>query len=118
MRKFGKIVFWAGLLFVGIQIFNLSSRDTIDYKPLTHEQEISQGFSPLTGEHKKLKSMLLTALKDPDSYSHIKTSYVDTKEHLIVTMTYRAKNSFGALAVNTFSAITKPNGDVVKIIEN
>ena len=37
------------------------------------------------------------SLNDPESYEHIKTTYKDFNDFIIVNATFAAKNGFGAL---------------------
>lgn len=79
-------------------------------------KRIEQGFSAWSGEHRKLTELLKSSLKDPDSYEHEKTIYVDKGSYLVVITTYRAKNSFGALDLGMITAKTSIDGDVLEVI--
>lgn len=89
--------------------------------PLTKEQkrikQIEDGFSPFNGSHTQLTRYIRKTLKDPDSYEHIETVYIDEQEHLIVRTKYRAKNSFGGYVVESVTAKADINGDLIQIIK-
>jgi hypothetical protein len=55
-------------------------------------------------------------LKDPDSFEHISTSGIQEKDFTILTMKYRAKNSFNGFTIGIIKA--KVNGDceILKIL--
>ena len=56
-------------------------------------------------------------MKDPSSYDHVKTVYFDRGSYLLVTTTYRGKNSFGALVLETTTAKVNLNGDILEIVQ-
>lgn len=80
------------------------------------EQQIRKGFSAFDGSHRKLESLVKETLKDPSSYDHVKTTFVDQGTKLTVYMTYRAKNSFGAIVPGVIVAETSLEGDVIRVI--
>lgn len=88
--------------------------------PLTAEQQrtarIEAGFSVWDGAHRKLEKLIETNLKDPDSYEHIETKYIDKQDHILVYMKYRAKNSFGGFVIGNVVAKCSLDGDVLEII--
>ncbi len=47
---------------------------------------------------------LLKELKRPKSFQHVETTYKDNGDHLIVQMTYRAKNAYGGLILQNITA--------------
>jgi hypothetical protein len=80
-------------------------------------KKISNQFSGWDGAHIKLERLVKENLKDPDSYEHVKSLYNDHKTYLIVELTYRAKNSFGAKVLGSVQAKVDINsGTVLKII--
>ena len=59
---------------------------------------INKQFSAWNGAHIKLERMVKEGLKDPSSFDHVSTRYVDNGDNtLSVLMKYRAKNSYGAI---------------------
>jgi len=63
------------------------------------------------GAHKNLRAHVVQSLKDPASFEHVESIYSDEKDHLIVAMTYRARNSYGAAVVETTRARCTLAGD-------
>ena len=106
---------WGAALFavliVGVTFYQCNRPS----KPLTRTEKIERAFSPFSGAHRELQSTIKNSLKDPDSYEHINTGYVDKGDYLIVTTTYRAKNSFGGMVVETVKAKSDLKGKVILI---
>lgn len=75
-------------------------------------ENIKQSFNR-DGSHKMTTRLVKMRLKDPDSFQHINTSYVENENHLDITMTYRAKNSFGGYTQSTIKSQAKPNGELI-----
>jgi len=61
-------------------------------------------FSLWDGSHKGLVDLVKQNLNDKKSFEHDKTTYIDKGTYLIVKMTYRAKNGFGALILQNVTA--------------
>lgn len=80
-----------------------------------HQLAIESGFSAYDGHHKKLKEKVIESLKDPSSFEHVQTTYIDKDNFIEVHMTYRAKNSFGAITTQSISAVADLNGNIIKI---
>lgn len=75
------------------------------YKPKAmREKEIVKQFSAWDGSHTQFERMIKNVLKDPDSYEHIETKYIDKEQHIIVITKYRARNSFGGYVVESKAA--------------
>lgn len=55
--------------------------------------------APVTRQHRALKRAVLRHMKDPDSFEHIETRTTEADENgnHNLTMTYRARNSFGGM---------------------
>ena len=68
------------------------------------EKEIVKQFSAWDGSHTQFERMIKNVLKDPDSYEHIETKYIDKEQHIIVITKYRARNSFGGYVVESKAA--------------
>ncbi len=56
-------------------------------------------------------------MNDPGSYDHDKTVYWDMGDHLVVRTTFRGKNAFGGMVINSIKAKVSLNGQVLQIIE-
>ena len=68
----------------------------------------------LTG---RLTKLIKASMKDPDSYQHVETSYWDMRDHLVVRQTFRGRNAFGGMMVNTVKAKVDLDGKVLEVIE-
>lgn len=78
------------------------------------EDTITSQFSSIDGSHKTLKSFTKDAIRDPDSFQHIKTVYKRTKPGYIeVHMTFRARNGFGGMTIGTARGIYTEDGYVI-----
>ena len=73
--------------------------------------------SSYDGTCPKLVREFQPRLKDPDSFEHISTSYRKMDEYVIVSMKYRAKNSFNALDVGVVTAKISYDCEVIEFIE-
>ena len=51
-----------------------------------------------------------------DSFEHMETTYVDNGDFIVVTMTFRGNNSFGALDIDSISAEVTLDGKSIKLI--
>lgn len=85
-------------------------------KKIKREKEISVGFSEWDGSHAALEAYIKRNMKDPSSYEHVETRYIDKVSYLIVTTTYRGKNSFGAVVINSVKATAKLNGALMEVL--
>lgn len=88
------------------------------YKKKQERQETIEGqFSGWNGEHRSLSRHIEKNLKNPDSYEHVKTLYVDKGDHLLLETTYRGTNSFGAIVTNKAYAKVGLDGAGLTIIQ-
>ena len=78
--------------------------------------KISRGFSAVNGSHIRLARWVKKRLRDPGSYEHIETRYIDVGDHLIVTLKYRAKNGFGGFSVESVTAKALIDGTLTEIV--
>ena len=78
-------------------------------------EKIDSQFSLWDWSHKPSKDIILSWLKDPDSYEIIKTWYVDKWDYIIVQTKYRAKNSFGGYIVEYMKAKFSLDWDFIEI---
>jgi hypothetical protein len=81
-----------------------------DYKEWVNNQ-----FSAWDGSHVYLVNLVKENLNDPKSFQHVKTVYWDKGSYLIVKMTYRAKNAFGALILQNVTAKSDYKTDTITI---
>lgn len=78
--------------------------------------KLDSNFSGWDGSHHGLKRLVKNAMRDPKSFEHINTSYVDMGSYLIVTMNYRGRNGFGGMAVETIRARVSLDGQVLEVL--
>lgn len=78
---------------------------------------LEKQFSGWDGSHLQLTRAIKESMKDPKSYQHVETTYVDKGEYLIVTTSYRGKNGFGAMVLEKVSAKVGIDGTVLEILE-
>jgi hypothetical protein len=114
----GCLVF-LGIILVIIVLVNLGGGN--DEKPVLTEAEqrremIEKQFSAWDGSHRELTKFIKESMHDPKSYEHIKTTYVDRGDHLIVETTFRGKNVYGGVVSNTIRVKALISGEVVEIL--
>ena len=80
------------------------------------QEQIDKGFSAWNGSHLELTKYIKTIMNDPKSYEHVKTTYSDQGDSLIVRATFRGKNAFGGVVVNWISAKCSIDGTIIEII--
>ena len=85
------------------------------YAQKKYQAWIKGQFSSWDGSHTHLVDLLKKNLNDPKSFDHEKTTYSDKGDHLIVKMTYRAKNAFGALILQNVTAKSDYKTDTITI---
>lgn len=76
---------------------------------------IKAGFSSWNGAHLGLEKRIKQCMKNPDSYEHVKTTYLEKDGGLVVITQYRGTNSFGAVITEQATARTDIDGNVVWI---
>lgn len=67
-------------------------------------ERIKAHFSDVTGENYDLGYYIKQNLHDPESYEHVKTSWVQMDTVVLVYTTIRAKNGFGAKRLVSYEA--------------
>lgn len=65
----------------------------------------------------KLVDYVKENMNDADSFEHVKTYYIDKKDHLIVTMKYRGNNVLGAKVLNFIRAKVDYTTDTMTILQ-
>lgn len=73
--------------------------------------------SSYDGSCTKLRVEFKHHLKDPSSFEHIETHFQKKEDYVLVVMSYRAKNSFGALDIGTVTAKVDYDCEVLEISE-
>lgn len=84
---------------------------------LTRKQVIEQQFSAWNGAHLPMQRLVKAAMNDPDSYEHVRTTYLDEGETILVQTSFRGRNAFGGLVLDSASARFTTDGDLVEIVE-
>jgi hypothetical protein len=77
---------------------------------------IKNQFSAWDGSHIYLVELIKKNLNDDKSFRHVETTYVDKGDYLIVKMTYRASNSFGATILQNVTAKADYKTNMITVI--
>jgi hypothetical protein len=80
------------------------------------KENIEKQFSPWDGSHPRLSRMIKENCRNPDSYEHIETRFIDKGNYLFIVTKYRAQNGFGGMSIGKVSANVDFKGNVIKII--
>ena len=67
------------------------------------------------GSHLYLVDYLKQHMNDPESFQHVSTQQFDNGNTITVKMSYRGKNSFGALVISSVTAETRLDGTIISI---
>jgi tetratricopeptide (TPR) repeat protein len=81
------------------------------------KKKIEMQFSPWDGSHRNLEKYIKKIMNDPKSYDHVETVYWDRGNYLIVKTTFRGKNAFGGVVINSIKARVDTNGNILQIME-
>ena len=98
----------------------------VDYQKILADKQakverndkINRQFSPWDGSHRKLERFVKDRMNDPSSFDHVKTTYADKGSYLLVQMTYRGTNSFGALILTQITAKVDFDGNVLSYTQS
>jgi len=80
------------------------------------KERITAGFSQWDGSHIALEKIIKQSMHNPDSYKHVKTTYKEEKDGLLVATQYRGTNAFGGVVTSQMVAKTDLDGNVIKIL--
>ena len=90
-------------------------------KPKTKEEirkeRLEGGFSAWDGSHRGLTKTIKSSMNDPKSYEHVKTTYIDMKNHLLIRTDFRGKNAFGGTVPQWIKAKADVEGNILDILE-
>lgn len=78
------------------------------------KEQIEEHFSPWDGAHRNLVTAVKEEMLDPNSFQHVKTTYWDKGDHLVVNMTFRGTNAFGAVVPHIVKAWIDLDGNIQK----
>ncbi len=84
---------------------------------IQRRQRIKKEFSNRDGSHIKLTKSIREALIYPSSFQHVRTTYVEGGDHLIVAVQFRFQSITGATIPDTLIAKVSLDGRILKIIE-
>ena len=79
------------------------------------QNKIKLQFSSWDGSHSALKSYVKDNMNDPSSFDHIKTTYSDKGNYLLVQTKFRGKNSFGAKIIEVVTAKVDLEGNILSV---
>ena len=80
--------------------------------------ESSKGFVPWSGRHIKFSRKIKDGLSDPNSFEHVKTTYFEKGDTLVITMHYKALDSDGLKKQYVTAAEYTNDGNFVEIYFN
>jgi len=78
------------------------------------EEKIGEQFSIWDGAHHNLVRAVKEVMLNPRSFEHVETEYWDMEDHLVVIMTFRGTNQFGAIVPNVVKAWVDLDGNLQK----
>lgn len=84
-------------------------------KIAARKEKILKQFSSWDNSHKNLKRWIKDNMNDPKSFEHVKTTYTDKGDYLLIYMNYRGKNSFGATVLQTTIAKVDLDGNILSV---
>ena len=73
-------------------------------KQVAYKSWVEGQFSLWDGSNTYLVDLIKKNLNDDKSFKHVETTYSDKGTYLIVKMTYRASNAFGATILQNVTA--------------
>ena len=79
------------------------------------KNKIQMQFSSWDGSHSKLKRLVKDAINDPSSFDHVNTTYEDKGTYILVQMSFRGTNSFGAKVLNSVTAKVDLDGNILSV---
>ena len=77
---------------------------------------LNAGFSAWDGSHRALTQKIKGSMNDPSSYEHVETGISDLGDYFMVKTTFRGKNAFGGLVLNSVVAKVDTKGNVIEIL--
>lgn len=89
----------------------------IGLKNYTKKAKIKVQFSAWSGSHRRLEKVIKSAMNDPDSYKHVKTTYVENDDYILVKTTYRGKNGFNATITESVMVKVDIDGNLLEIVD-
>ncbi len=99
-------------------IFACRGKEKLEKYFTDRQNNIEIGFSLWDGSHKKLTELIKQSMNDAKSYEHVKTVYWDKGDHLIVKTDFRGANVFGGIVLDSVTAKTSIDGEILEIISD
>ncbi len=97
-----------------VQIRNEALADKQNYED-DRLEKIKNQFSSWNGEHTKLVDIIKSDLHDPSSFEHVESLYLDLHDYVLVEVTYRANNMYGAKVKESIAARFTIDGDFIRL---
>ena len=86
-----------------------------DYQSsLLRKEKIEQQFAQ-DGSHLKLKNYVVSMFDAEEAFEHVKTSYIDKKDHIFVIMTYQVISDRELFALEQIAAKVDEDGDILDL---
>lgn len=82
-------------------------------------EQIEKQFSVWDGSHDNTVKEIKKQMKNPKSYEHVKTVYIDREKidnTIKVICEFRGTNSYNAIVINRAESIVNLNGDIKSFI--
>ncbi len=77
--------------------------------------KIMRQFSQWDGSHSKVEKYVKSSMNNPNSFDHVRTTYSDKGSYILVNMTFRGKNAFGAKVISSVTAKVDEDGNILSI---
>ncbi len=123
--KFGCLSLIGFVILLGLisSLFNNKPSSSFKSEPVKiqsaaeiRKERIKKQFSGWDGSHYGLERLIKKTMNDPDSYKHDETRYSDQGDYLIVKTTFRGKNAFGGMVINSVTAKVDLDGNVIQVL--
>jgi len=106
------------VLFAALLVFAVRRENS---RPKTLRERVEAPINHFDGSHRELERYIKAGMIDPDSYEHVKTTYIMPADSnaltAIFTTVYRGKNFFGATVENAITArCDLESGRVIEVI--
>lgn len=111
------IVAIVAIVIVGITSVSGEGKENRVEREPTRTEIVEEAFSSLNGAHIQLQRYIKSQMNDPKSYEHVETKYVDNGDYITVHSTFRGKNAFGGVVVNSVLANCSVDGEILEIVE-
>lgn len=83
----------------------------------TRRELLEANFSAWDGSHRQLTKYIKDNMNDPSSYEHVETTFRDDTDYILVRTKFRGKNGFGGVVLDSVTAKTSIDGDILEIVE-